>query len=56
MMSNPGVASRMFEALYNSRLNINMISTSEIRITVLVSEKDIDKAMNAGHDEFVMEE
>ena len=35
MMSNPGVASRMFEALYNSRVNINMISTSEIRITVL---------------------
>ena len=43
MMSNPGV-------------NINMISTSEIRITVLVAEKDIDKAMNAVHDEFVMEE
>ena len=56
MMSNPGVASRMFEALYNSRVNINMISTSEIRITVLVAEKDIDKAMNAVHDEFVMEE
>lgn len=51
MMSNPGVASRMFEALYNSRVNINMISTSEIRITVLVAEKDIDKAMNAVHDE-----
>ena len=46
MMSNPGVAARMFEALYNSRININMISTSEIRITVLVAEKDIDKAMN----------
>ena len=56
MMSNPGVPSRMFEALYNSRVNINMISTSEIRITVLVAEKDIDKAMNAVHDEFVMEE
>ena len=56
MMSNPGVASRMFEALYNSRVNINMISTSEIRITVLVAEKDIDKAMNAVHDEFIMEE
>ena len=46
----------MFEALYNSRVNINMISTSEIRITVLVAEKDIDKAMNAVHDEFIMEE
>ena len=56
MMSNPGVASKMFEAMYNSRLNINMISTSEIRITVLVDEKDIDKAMNAVHDGFMMQE
>ena len=52
MMSNPGVAAKMFESLYNSRVNINMISTSEIRITVLVDEKDIDKAMNAVHDGF----
>ena len=52
MMSNPGVAAKMFESLYNSRININMISTSEIRITVLVDEKDIDKAMNAVHDGF----
>ena len=56
MMSNPGVAAKMFEALYNSRVNINMISTSEIRITVLVDEKDIDKAMNAVHDGFAMGE
>ena len=56
MMSNPGVAAKMFEALYNSRVNINMISTSEIRITVLVDEKDIDKAMNAVHDGFAMAE
>ena len=55
MMSNPGVASKMFEAMYNSRVNINMISTSEIRITVL-DEKDIDKAMNAVHDGFMMQE
>lgn len=41
MMSNPGVAAKMFESLYNSRININMISTSEIRITVLIDEKDI---------------
>ena len=56
MMSNPGVAARMFESLYNSRININMISTSEIRITVLVDEKDVDKAMNAVHDGFIMTE
>lgn len=54
MMSNPGVAAKMFESLYNSRVNINMISTSEIRITVLVQKKDIDKAMNAVHDGFAM--
>lgn len=54
MMSNPGVAAKMFEALYNSRVNINMISTSEIRITVLVAEKDIDKAMNAVHEGFAL--
>ena len=47
MMSNPGVAARMLEALYNSRVNINMISTSEIRITVLVAKNNIEKAMNA---------
>lgn len=56
MMSNPGVAAKMFEALYNSRVNINMISTSEIRITVLVAEKDIDKAMNAVHEGFALPE
>lgn len=54
MMSNPGVAAKMFESLYNSRININMISTSEIRITVLVDEKDIDQAMVAVHDGFAV--
>ena len=54
MMSNPGVAAKMFESLYNSRVNINMISTSEIRITVLVPKKDIDKAMNSVHDGFAL--
>lgn len=56
MMSNPGVAAKMFESLFNSRVNINMISTSEIRITVLIDEKDIDKAMNAVHDGFALTE
>lgn len=54
MMSNPGVAAKMFESLYNSHININMISTSEIRITVLIDEKDIDEAMNAVHDGFAL--
>ena len=39
MMSNPGVAAKMFESLYNEGININMISTSEIRVTVLIEEK-----------------
>ena len=52
MMSNPGVAARLFESLYNNGININMISTSEIRITVLIDEKEIDKAMQAVHDGF----
>lgn len=52
MMSNPGVAARMFEALYNSGININMISTSEIRITVLIAENEMDRALNAVHEEF----
>lgn len=55
MMSNPGVAAKMFESLYNSRININMISTSEIRITVLVDEKETDRALNAVHEGFNVE-
>ena len=56
MMSNPGVASQMFEALFNSGININMISTSEIRITVLIDEKDVDRATRAIHEKFALGE
>ena len=52
LMSNCGVAAKMFESLYNEGVNINMISTSEIRITVLINEKDGIRAMNAVHDAF----
>lgn len=52
MMSNPGVAARMFECLYNQNVNISMIATSEIRVTVLIQEKDAERAMNAVHDAF----
>ena len=55
MMSNPGVASQMFEALYSYGININMISTSEIRITVLIDEKDVDRAVRAIHEKFMQE-
>lgn len=56
MLSNPGVAATMFESLRNSNININMISTSEIRITVLIDEKDADKALVAVHDGFGLED
>ncbi len=56
MMSNPGVAAKMFECLYNKNINIQMIATSEIRITVLVDKKDALTAMNAVHDAFHLAE
>ena len=52
MTSNPGVAAKMFEALYGANINIQMISTSEIRITVLIDENDVTRAMRAIHDKF----
>jgi len=54
MMSHAGVASKMFEALYDAGININMISTSEIRVTVLINEAHVEKAMNAIHDKFLL--
>lgn len=56
MMSNPGVAAKMFECLYDKNINIQMIATSEIRITVLVSKEDALTAMNAVHDAFGLSE
>ena len=53
MASNPGVASMMFEALYDCGVNINMISTSEIKISVLLKKKYADKAMVSVHDKFM---
>lgn len=53
MMSNAGVAAKMFEALYDVGVNIKMISTSEIRVTVLIDDKDVEKAMNSVHDKFI---
>lgn len=52
MVNNPGVAATMFEALYDAGINIEMISTSEIKISVLIDEKDADKAVRAIHDKF----
>ncbi len=52
MQSNAGVAAKMFEALYDSNINIRMISTSEIRVTVLIDEDKMERAMGAVHDKF----
>ena len=43
----------MFEALYNVGVNIRMIATSEIRISVLIDEADVDTATKAVHDKFI---
>ncbi len=56
MTGNPGVASKMFEALYSANINIKMIATSEIRITVLINEADVNRAMRTVHDAFDLAE
>ena len=52
MVNNPGIAAQMFEALYDANINIQMISTSEIKVSVLVKEKYDEAAVNAIHDKF----
>ena len=52
MQTNAGVAAKMFEALYDCNINIRMISSSEIRVTVLIDEANTERAMNAIHDKF----
>ncbi len=53
METHPGVASKMFEALYEADINIQMISTSEIKISVLINMDDADKAVQVVHDAFI---
>ena len=52
VIGNPGVAAQLFEALYDAGININMISTSEIKISVLVDRRDAEKAVQVIHDKF----
>lgn len=56
METHPGTASKMFEALYEINVNIQMIATSEIKISVLIDEKDADRAVTAVHNKFLPEE
>ena len=52
MINSPGIAAMMFEALYDAKVNIRMISTSEIKVSVLIDEADSDIAMKAVHLKF----
>ena len=52
MANNSGVACKMFEALFSANINIHMISTSEIKVSVLVDERDAERAVQAVHDRF----
>ncbi len=53
MESHPGTASKMFEALYDSNINIQMISTSEIKISVIIDADEADRAVSAVHKAFI---
>ena len=55
MESHAGVATKMFEALYDAQINIRMIATSEIKVSVLINKKDADRAVLAIHDKFFEE-
>lgn len=52
MMSNSGAASKMFEELYNRGINIHLIYTSEIKITVLIKESRVERAVEALKEQF----
>ena len=52
MVDNAGVAAKMFGALYDADINIHMISTSEIKVSVLLDEADANMAVQAIHDKF----
>ena len=56
MESHPGTASKMFEALYESNINIQMISTSEIKISVVIDAEAADRAVSAVHKAFIPNE
>ena len=52
METHAGVAADMFESLYDANINIQMISTSEIKISVLIAKEDADKAISVVHNKF----
>ena len=54
MISHPGVAATMFRVLYNEGINISMITTSEIKISCIIDESQVKRAVNALHDAFII--
>ena len=52
MVNNPGVAAKMFEALFDNDINIHMISTSEIKVSVLIKLENAEQAVKVIHDKF----
>lgn len=56
MASSPGYAARMFRALYEHGINIELISTSEIRITCIVAASQVRDAVRALHDAFALDQ
>ena len=55
MKSNPGIAAKMFRVLAEKDINILMIDTSTIRITVVINRRDVERAVRALHDAFDLE-
>ena len=55
MITTPGVTFRMFQTLANKKINIQVISTSELKISFLIDKKNIKKALNALHKEFKLD-
>jgi aspartate kinase len=55
MASSPGYAARMFKALYQAGINIELITTSEIRITCIIAEEQVEKAVRTLHRAFELE-
>ena len=55
MVTTPGVTYKMFQTLASKKINIQVISTSEIKISVLIDKKNIKKALASLHKEFLLD-
>ena len=55
MVTTPGVTYRMFQSLAKKKINIQVISTSEIKISVLIDKKNVEKALSSLHKEFQLD-